>query len=65
MSGSGVSARDIYDYKIPLSYNFSSSYPHSFHSIPFKSRFNESETKTLIVSRGQDNALMEEDYYAK
>ena len=44
-----VSARDIYGYKISLSYNFSSSYPHSFHSIAFESRFNESETQTLIV----------------
>ena len=60
-----MSARDIYEYKISLSYNSSSSHPHSFHSIPFESRFNESETKTLIVSNGQDNILMEEDYYAK
>ena len=64
-SNATLSARDIYGYKISLSYNFSSSYPHSFHSIPFESRFNESETKTLIVSHGQDNTLMEEDYYAK
>ena len=47
--GRTVSARDIYGYKISLSYNFSSSYPHSFHLIAFESRFNESETKTLIV----------------
>jgi len=48
-----VSARDIYGYKIPLSYNFSSSYPHSFHSIPFESRFHESETQTLMVYAGK------------
>ena len=48
-----VSARDIYGYKISLSYNFSSSYPHSFHSIPFESRLLQARNRLLIVCAGK------------
>jgi len=59
-----MSVRNNYDYKISLSYNFSSNYTPFVHDISFETCFNEPETDNDWL-HGQDKRLMVEDYYVK